>query len=836
MTSFYTSVERVGNFVYYIGYENNRRVKEKIKFSPTLFIPTKNNTKFKTLHGQPVQAIKPGGMREARDYIERHSTDHTKVYGNQDYVAQYLYERFPNGCKFDLDVINSTKLDIEVQSDAGFPEPAEALYPVTAITLKNNLDNVFYAFSTVEYNVSKTIIKSSSVVYTKCEDEADLLKKFIAHWSNRFPDIVTGWNSDFFDMPYLINRIMRLLGENAVKMLSPWMRLPKAVARFEGVKYEIPGISQLDYLALFKKFGFTYGNQESFKLDNIANVVLGEKKLDYSEYGSLNELYRLNPQKFIDYNIRDVDLVDRIDDQTGFISLALTICHMANVNYESATGSVKPWDSFIYNVLMRQNIVVEPKNPPMNDRQIEGAYVKQPLVGMHDWVMSFDLNSLYPHLIIHYNMSPETIVDGIIPGLNVNDLLKNGQPQKLPPNTTVTATGQLFRTDVKGIFPQIVEDMYDLRTEMKKKAIVSKQELETTDKANKDLVLSIKRDITRFDNQQNAVKIFMNSLYGAMSNIYFRYYDTRIAEAITISGQLTIRWSEKYMNNYLNRILSTTSDYVIAIDTDSIYVNFGPLIKKMTEDGVVKDPCRTLDQIAEAHLVPMLADAYEELRVMMNAPVQKMSMKREIIADRVIFTGKKRYVANVLNSEGVQYAEPKIKITGIEAVKSSTPQIVRAMIKEALGIIMTKDESSVQSFIDDCRTKFKKARPEDISFPRGVSDIEKWAMGRTYKKGTPIHVRASILYNELLKIGEIDNKYEPIKSGNKIKFLYLKMPNPIRENVIGFPSVLPPEFKLERHVDYDKQFEKTFIEPIRSVMNAVGWNTERISTLEDFFA
>jgi DNA polymerase elongation subunit (family B) len=829
MVKFYTSVERTANDILYVGYDGKRRVVEKVRFQPTLFVPTRNKTKYRTLDGYTVDSIQPGSMMDCRDFIRETEADNFPIYGNRDYIAQFIGDKFPDVCIPDTSVMNISFIDIEVQSDQGFPEPSLAQQPITAITIKNNLDDTFYTWGIGGFESDNSIVQDKRIEYIRCQDEFVLLKSFLTHWQKNTPDIISGWNSEDFDMTYLINRVARVLGEDQLRKFSLFNIKPEA----RDTSYNIIGTTQLDFMKLFKKLGYNYGNQESYKLDNIANVVLGEKKLDYSEYSSLAALYRENHQKFIDYNIRDTQLVERMEDKTGFIALAMTLAHKANANYVTSFGSVKIWDTYIYNVLKKQNIVLNPQDEVNSDRRIEGAYVKEPQKGMHEWVCSFDLNSLYPHLIMQYNMSPETIMDGVLPGVDVESLLCHID-LNIPKDACVASTGQLFSTKSKGVFPQIVDSLYNERTIVKKKALEAKQLLENTAKDQVFERAQIEKDIARFDNEQMAVKILMNSLYGALSNKWFRYYDIRMAEAITISGQLTIRWAENTINEYLNRILKTNKvDYVIAIDTDSLYVRMGELVKQVMPNETDQDKiCKFIDKVSEQKIEPLLEKTYKNLKEYVHAYDQRMHMKREIIASKVIFTGKKRYIANVLNNEGVQYAKPKIKITGIESVRSSTPQVCRKLIEKTLSLIMNKDEFAVQKFIETARGEFQKLNPEDVAFPRGVSNI--WKQQKE-GVGVPIHVRASRRYNQLIKELNINNKYEEIKNGDKVKFTYLKMPNPAKQNVIAFPIVLPSEFDLNRFIDYDMQFDKSYVEPIKNILDAIGWSVERTNTLEDFF-
>ena len=836
MSTFYTCVDRYSNDILFRGYKNGKPIKERISYNPTLYIPGNSNSKFKTLEGRPVDSINPGTMKDCRQFLDTYKyVDNFKIYGNTNYVHQFISDAFlERGVLFERDIINVTTIDIEVQSDAGFPTPDSANFPITAITVKNNIDNIFYVWGLGEWSSSNSELKSeisSKVKYVQCGSEARLLMQFLDHWCNNYPDVLTGWNSRLFDTVYLVNRISKILGEDMRKKLSPWGIINERIIDIGQRKhqsYDVYGIQQLDYLDCFKKFGYSYGTQESYKLDHIAWTVLGEHKLNYAEYGSLHQLYKQNHQKFIDYNIRDVDIVDRFEDKMGLITLTMTVGYKALVNMTDAFGSVGVWDALLFNELRKRDIVVPPKRNNEKERKIEGAYVKDPQTGAHEWVMSFDLNSLYPHIIMQYNMSPETVTSDKEYNVNVDDLLKRNR-YKIPDGLCMTGTGQYFSKKKRGIVPDIIEGMYNERTVFKKKMIVAQQRAQDEGSSYES-----EREIITLNNQQMAIKILMNSLYGALSNEFFRYYDMRIAEAITVSGQLTIRWAEQTINEYMNKVLKTENeDYVIAIDTDSLYIRMGKLVEQVNP----KDPIKFLDKVAKEKIEPLLEKAYVELYEYMHAYEQKMVMDREVIADKGIWTGKKHYALNVYNNEGVQYKEPKLKIMGIEVVRSSTPQSVRDMLRDTIKVIMNNDEATTQMYINECRAKFMNLPAEDIAFPRGVSELEKWKdNANLYKKGTPVHVRGALLYNHYLHKYGIEQKYESIFSGEKIKFVYLKMPNFIQENIIAFNSVIPEELRVREFVNYEMQFEKAFLEPLKNILDVVGWTTEKQMTLEAFFA
>jgi len=769
-------------------------------------------------------------MRDCKEFMDKYAdVDNFTVYGTTNYVHQFISDAFPKTIKYDRNQINICTIDIEVASEDGFPEPRDAKHEIITITIKNNNGTIYHTWGLYDFNPEKS---GMPVLYRKCKNERELLLDFIDYWADHIPDILTGWYSEFFDVPYLVNRIARIFGEDMVKSLSPWKLVRENnvyIAGIEHIGFNIVGVTQLDYIDLFKKFTLnTLGQQESYKLNHIANVVLGEKKLDYSEYGSLHMLYKHDYQKFVEYNVKDVELVDKIEDKLGLIDLVLTMAYRAKCPLSETLGTVGIWDAILYNEFKSRKIAVPPKTDSRYDT-IEGGYVKEPQIGLHDWVVSFDLNSLYPHLIMQYNMSPETVVNDIVSGVDVDKLLEMPDLD-IPNGMCLTATGQLFRNDIEGIIPQVIQSYYDERVVIKQKMIDAKQRYE------KEKSKSIEREISILDNNQMAIKIAMNSFYGALANKYFRFFDQRVAEAITVSGQYTIRWAEKILNEYLNNILKTNEDYVIAIDTDSVYLNMGPLVQKILPNETNKTKIVDFLNKASGEIEKHLDKGYQQLADYMKAPQQKMVMKREIIADKAIWTAKKRYIAHVWDSEGVRFAEPKLKVTGIEAVRSSTPQIVKELIMDTLKKVVTQSEDEVQKWIEELREKWMDLTPEEIAFPRGVSNMGKFADSASlYKSGTPIHVRAALLYNDQLKKLKLTGKYEQIQSGNKMKFLYLKMPNPIMENVIGFITVLPKEFEITQYIDYDTQFEKTFLDPIKIILDAMGWNAEKQNNLENFF-
>jgi len=826
--SFYTNVLRYKNYILHRGYQNNgERFMRKEYFQPTLFVSSKKKEGWTGFDGQDVAPIEFESMFEANQWLKQNiGVSGRSIYGNKKFAQQFVTQKYPRDIEFKREFINVGTIDIETDYDTGFPHPNEASQKILAITYKSSKFSTYHVWGYGEFDTTKALI--TDVKYTRCNSEEELLSKFLEFWSHPdiIPDVITGWNTRFFDIPYIVNRMAKVLGIQEIQKLSPWnMQLEHRRITKRGSEndvYEIPGIQTLDYMELFQKFGYTYGPQESYALNHIAYVVLGEKKLSYEESGSLKNLYKDDHQKYIDYNMKDVQLVDRLEEKMGLITLALTIAYKGGVNYQDTFGVTAIWESIIYRKLNLTKVVVPLGDNEKPFRSFAGGYVKEPQVGRHDWIVSFDLNSLYPNLIVQYNMSPETLTDNN----HMNDVGYYLSGQSVDSEYSVAANGSSYRKDIDGVLPQIIEEYYDERVSVKQMQIAAQKEIQNGYTAQLD------KEIVTLENKQLAIKILLNSLYGALGNKHFQYFDIRLAEGVTLSGQLAIQWAEKAMNAAMNKLLQSEKDYVVAIDTDSLYVNFGPLVKKLSP----ANPVFFLDKICKEHFEPVLQKAYEKLFKNMNAHKNRMVMAREGISDSGIWTAKKRYILNVHNNEGIQYKEPKLKIMGIEAIKSSTPEVVRDKFKKAFNLIISGTEAEAQRFIQDFRNEFKTLNPEQVAFPRRVSNITDWHDNKTiYKKSCPIHVRGSLLFNKHLKYNKLQQQYELITNGSRIKFCYLKLPNPIKENVIAFQDALPKELKLHNYIDYDLQFNKTFIEPLNLILHSIGWSAEEQTTLEDFF-
>lgn len=852
MNSYYTNVQVWGSKLLWRGKEDGKSVQRKLDYFPSLFVRSNTKEDYRGIHGEYLKEIKPGDIRDAKDFIKKYeAVENFPIYGNTRFEYNYISDQHPYDSHIDWNAedIAVANIDIEVGSEDGFPEPDEANYPITAITFE--MDDFVYVFG---YSDWVNTENDPKVRYYKCRNEVELLKMFLGVWSRKYPDVVTGWNILGFDIPYLINRMLKVLGETETKKFTPWGYYTERQVDYgpgrQFSSYRIPGMAILDYLDLYQRYSPDGKSQESYKLDAIAQFELGQGKLSYEEEGSLHRLYIENPQKFIDYNIRDVKLIRLIDDKLKLLELVFTLSYDNKCNFEDAFSQVRMWDVLTYNKLRSENIIVPPQTIKSKDGMYEGAYVKDPILGFHGETVSFDLDSLYPHLIMMYNISPETLVeytdlpDEVLDfirdhNINVENLLNEeiefGEILKKH-NLTVTPNVQFFRTDKQGFLAEMMETMYDDRKKYKGMSIEAKKEYEKTDDEEQKKVL--KKRIARYNNLQLAKKVGLNSAYGAMGNEWFRFFDIRLASAVTFGGQLSIRWIQKKINEWMNKLLETTDiDYVIASDTDSIYLDLKYLVDKTyrEKNPTTLEIIKYLDKVCDDLIQPFINKSYKALSDYINAYAPKMRMKREAICDKAIWVAKKRYILNVWDNEKVLYKEPQIKVSGLEVKKSSTPSFCRSKLTEAIKLIMTTNEETVISFIQDVKEDFNKAPLAEISFPRGVNGLEKYSDSqKIYGDKTPIHVRGALIYNHLLKEKKLNKTYPYIKSGEKIHYIYLQTPNVYRSDIISFHNIMPKELAMEEIVDYNKQFEKSFVDPLKLILDAIKWKTKKTNTLTRF--
>jgi len=832
MSEYYTNVYVYGSNLLVRGIRDGEEFRTRVKYQPTLYLKTDNKTAFKDIYGNYVKPLSFDTMTDARNFAKEHEGTNLKIYGFPFFNSQYCIENYGNAENdWKREEIRVFTIDIEVTSDAGFPEPEQADFPITAICIHDSITDKYITFGNGQWRSTESELDDElldKIVYVECQSERELMNKFIKFWQDYCPQVVTGWNTKNFDMPYIFNRMLKL-GMDTNK-LSPWgscrMReYPSAQGK--QLRVEMVGVDDIDYLDRYKKNAV----QESYRLDHIAYVELGERKLDYSEVSGLHQLFFTNFQKFIDYNIQDTHLVKRLDDKLGLLDVQFAIAYKAGINFEDVSGVVKTWDALINKELQKEN-KIPPYSFPNNtlSEQIPGGFVKVPQVGKHGWIMSFDLNSLYPHLIMQYNISPECLVDGIqvMPTKSkeqrLHHFLNNAEYEKYG-DYAVSGAGWCFRKDEEGIIPRVMRQLYDERKNIKKQMIERQKQ---------------GKDATKLNLAQHVRKILLNSGYGAITNKYYRWFDNRLGEAITLSGQFVIQRAERAINDFMNKVCDTQNkDYVIAIDTDSNYVNLQPLVDKFFSDKSTSEIVDILDKIGSEQIQKALNEEFDKVADYMNVFEQKMVMERECIADSAFWTAKKRYAMNVWDTEGVRHEKAKRKIQGLDAIRSSTPQICRQPLLDMIELVLNEDEETVQKAIASYKSEFKSMVAEDIAMPRTMNNVHQYTPRNDdigYKKGTPPHIRGAILFNRLISRFDLSKNWEYIRNGEKGKFVYMRQPNPLGAEVLSYLTSIPEEFECRNYVDYEKMFQKIIIDPMEGILEPIGWSVEKKLTLDSFFA
>lgn len=861
---FYLNVKRWGNNLLVREWNNGEVINYKHPYKPTLYTESSNGSKYTGFLGEKLSPRKFDSMNEARDFIKSYKdVPGFRIHGQQDFVGQYICEEYPEDIEFDASKIRVGNIDIETESEGGFPYPEHADYPVNALTLYDNIDDTYYVWGTGEWHLKDTqldFINYDNVEYVHCQDEEELFVRFISHWHSKQYVVMTGWNINGFDVPYIVNRGRKIVGEKITNKLSPWGIIKEVTnkGKFgkETISYDIYGISILDYMELYKYY--SRATLDSYSLDSVANHELGEKKLDYSELGTIHTIYKRSFQTWVDYNIKDVELVQRIEKKNKFIELVYSLSYYPKINHNDVFATVKTWDSIIHYKLLERNIIVPPKEHYSKER-FGGGFVKAPKVGFSDWIVSFDLNSLYPHLLMMYNISPETFVKEI--PSEIRKIVaairfeydekgnKHIDPRMITKDfdlsilkdfdLSMAANGAVYRKDKKGLFPELMEELYKVRKQDKKNMLKWEAEYETAKHNNdEEYMAKCQANISKFNNNQLAKKVLLNSLYGALGAPYFRFYNIKNAEAVTLSGQLSIRWIADRINVFLNKMLKTTDeDYVIAIDTDSNYIELKKLVDSAFPPGVDQEKIvNAIDKFCKNIMEPQIAKEYEDLADYVNAYANKMVMEREVICSRGFWTGKKRYALNVWDSEGVRYEKPKLKYMGLSAKSSATNSLCRPKLVEMYRLVIEEDNKSVIKFIDGFRNEWHNLSIDDIAIPKGINGVAKYSDAKGFPiKGAPKHVKAALAHNRMIKELNLTS-IEPITDGDKIRFCELIQPNPIGSAVIGFKNHLPDEFCLNKFIDREEMFEKAFIKPVRTTLDPLDWNYKEIATLEDMFS
>jgi DNA polymerase elongation subunit (family B) len=858
----YTYYRQYGNKILFRYRKNGKSYSKQVDFyQPSLFTRCDNDEgDANSIYGFPLTRKTFNGIREAKDFASMYKdVEGFEIHGNSNYANQFIIELYEGKMPdFTPDMIRVGYLDIEVDSPNEFPEPSVAKWPINGITFYDTFTDTYYCFGDKPYihNKQNEYVGDLKVEYMLCTDEIDLLNNMLNHFKTFNYDVTTGWNSEKFDIPYIIRRCYSLIGEDKTNnSISPFgiIKEKSGYDDFgqESVTFEIFGSPHIDYLELYKKHNFK--SRESYKLDYIAHVELGKAKVSYEEAGTLSKLYHTDPQKFYEYNITDVRIIKDLDDKLGFLSITYIIAYYSLSNYVDTLGTVKMWEQ-----LLAKHLYSTGKVPPFRrvantkDEPFEGAFVHPTQVGYCQWVLSIDLNSLYPMNEIQYNIGPETYipVDKLPPELKLlkskytlDDLVHKRVDLSVLQKYNVCMTGffEFYRRDIKSCVAEIKDVLYSDRKMYKKRMLAAESVVEKL-KAEKADQFELKKQesiAVLNNNIQQSLKIVLNGGYGAVANSSFLYYLLQNAASITLSGQLINKWTHVRVNHLLNELLGTDKSIsrTVAGDTDSLYLCLDDVVKYMKIDHLSDDEiANKLDEFHKTILEPKIKEWCLELASYMNAVENKMVWEREVIASSAIYVAKKKYAMMVIDSEGVRYEKPKLKMVGLEAIKASAyPEWARGYLKKAYEVCLTKSEVDLQEYVSYVQSQFGKFAPSEIASPRGVNGLEKYSDPVAIcTKGTPKHVRAALVHNWLVDKKGLTN-IEKITSSSKIKYIELKMPNPINQPVVGFTTHLPPEFGLDQYVDRDSVFKSCFLQPLRLFLSAISWSDEPIISLDSFF-
>lgn len=898
MKEFFLTVEQLGNTIHerYID-SNGVEQTRQIDYKPTLFYHSDVESKYKDIYGMNCKKKRFQDMKEARNWIRRMEDIGQDAMGMDDFKLAYLSDRYPGEIHFNPALVRQCNYDIEVTAPE-FPKPNEAKYPIDALTHYDSIADKFYVFDLLNSPYGKVskwdpVLAGKSeaeggdeipqdildrVVYLPFDNEQELLLEYLNLWEQQTPVILTGWNVENFDNPYVYNRLKNVFGEKTAKRLSPLRKVnSKIIADNFGDEREIitpMGISVLDYLDLYKKFSFT--NQPSYRLDYVAEYELGVGKLEYD--GPINKLRETNHQRYISYNIIDVARVQQIDKKRQFLNLALDMAYYAKMPMQCVFSPIKTWDAIIFNSLKNDNKVIPQKKHHI-PQSYPGAYVKEPTPNSYKYVISADLTSLYPSIIRQVNISPETL-HGQFAVRPLHEYIAGTAP-KPSEEYSCSPNGWMYRKDIDGVVPVEIKKVFDQRklhkgfmlaaqrnAELIKEALHNPKsssdkseptldyrfDMEESIKAqlhdlNEAILLSMLDKATRTEvagmTAQICRKLLINSLYGALGNVHFRYYDLRNATAITLFGQLALQWIERRVNEFYNETLKTDNHkYVIYGDTDSIYMCVDPLIEKIGEDKFrdTNHLVDFLDKFAKEKLEPAIGRAFQDMCDYMNNKEQLMFMDREAIACPPLgskglggfWTGKKRYALNVYDMEGTRYADPKMKIMGLETQKSSTPKACQKALKECIRRMLQEGESSLQDYYKEFEQEFRKQHYMTIAGVSSANNIAQYDDNGYPGYKCPFHIRGILAYNRATK--NIPDA-EAIVEGSKVMVLPLRDQNPFGDKCIAWPSgtQINPAIREDvlKYLDYSTLFQKTFVKPLSGFTTAARINYEHVATLDD---
>lgn len=822
--------------------KDGNRISYDTTFEPYVYLETNQESDILSIFNTKLKKKKFKNQADRSRYLRDNSI--TRVFENLNVQQQFLIDTFwktNEDPEFNKHPLKVFFIDIETYSPDTFPTPSNPEHPINIITVYDTLTKRFTTFGLHPFSKKK-----ENCSYYHCKTERELLEKFITFFELDYPDILSGWNSEFFDLPYIVNRITKILGEENTKRLSPvgYIRPITFTGKFgrEQVHWHIEGISCVDYLDIYKRFCQVL--RESYKLDAIGETELNEHKIDYGDT-NLASLADDNWDLFVEYNIQDVNLLVRLEEKLQYLELLRMIAYAGLTTFEGALGSLSVITGLcVIRAHHRDRKIPTFKKGKESDEQNAGAYVGEPVKGFQEHIVSFDANSLYPNVMITLNLSPETKVATIIDKTDSEVTLRhvNGQTYKLSiPNflkfvekekIAISKAKVLFSQKEKGIIPETVDHYYTKRVVLKKQLGLLKRKISHLNKTDPSYP-SMKHQVENLNIQQHTIKILINTIYGYFGNKHSPLGDDELAESITLTGQAVIKQSNKLLIDFIKTKTNLTDNDlvhytpIIYNDTDSSYISIKHLvenlkIKMLTKDNKITEEYYKIVQEIEDYLND---EIMKWGATALNSIDCRLNFKREVIADVGLFLQKKRYVLHILDEEGIP--TNKFKYTGVEVVRTTMPAPIKPHVKRIIEtMLLTKSQTETNKAFNETYDIFKKLPLEDIAFVMGVKGYEKYATlctGFNTAKHMPIHVKSAYYHNMLVEKFNIDRKYEKISSGDKVRYFYVKQPNRYGINVIGYKYFFPKEFVTLFEPDHEKMFEKIIYSVIERFYESVNW-------------
>ena len=810
--------------------EDGRRIDTEVSFKPYLYVEKEEAKDAVSIFKTSLLKKSFTSSFDRRKFVDKHPS--TRLFYNINPEQQFLIDSFkeinntPEFSRFPLKVMF---LDIETFSVGEFPVPEKAKDPINLITIYDSLTKHYHTWGLYEQYENE----DEDHIYYRCKDEKDLILRFVDYWKSDYPDVVSGWNSAGFDIPYLINRFVKLFGEDFLRQLSPVGRVHGRMTHVndfgkEIFKWTISGVNCIDYLEIYKTF--SVGERESYSLNYIAELELGTGKVAYNAT-SLAELSQTDWKLFVDYNIQDVRLLVGLEDKLKYLQIVRLLAYKGCTNFEAALGKVAIVTGAVAIQAYKQGFVIPTFGGSADRESYEGGYVMDPKKGLQTGIVSFDVNSLYPNTIITLNISPETKLGKIVEGDFDNDSkvtlrLINGKTHTISvedlksflikEKIALSKAGVMYSQKTKGVIPNLIDEIY-------KERVTAKNELSKLKKSKKN-DFDTQRQMEYLNTLQYTLKIYLNSIYGTFANKHSSLMDIDNAMSITVTGQNVARAGAQIVEELAKAKYDVPpGSTTLYQDTDSIYITIEPILQKLglslTESGKIPDAVHKIVSDIDKEVNEKIIDWANRNLFSTDA---RYVFKREVIADVGVFLQKKRYILHVLDEEGV--ATDKFKYVGVELVRSTTPKKVKSLIESITrNSLLSRDVKVANGIYRDSYDQFCLLNNDDIAFRSSINNLQKYTEGASlskFKPATPSHVKGAIAFNLLIKQMSLEDKFPKIETGQKVKKVYLNK-NRFNLDALSYPSELPKEFNLT--VDFDRMFAKLVTQPIERLYEAIGW-------------